>query len=59
MGLADRPADDAGKLEAMQIRLDDGSILPDVAFSHRPQHGRHRNQQRRAHIVGGSMAVGS
>jgi hypothetical protein len=32
MGLADRPADDAGKLEAMQIRLDDGSILPDVAF---------------------------
>ncbi|MER7276261.1 alkaline phosphatase PhoX [Dactylosporangium sp. NPDC000244] len=39
-GLANTLADDAGKLEAMQIRLDDGSILPDVAFLTSAQLGR-------------------
>jgi secreted PhoX family phosphatase len=33
-------ADTAGKLEAMQIRLDDGSILPDVAYLTSAQLGR-------------------
>ncbi|MFI5896357.1 alkaline phosphatase PhoX [Actinoplanes sp. NPDC051513] len=40
LGLANQLADDAGKLEAMQIRLDDGSILPDVAFLTSAQIGR-------------------
>ncbi|WP_377325570.1 alkaline phosphatase PhoX [Pimelobacter simplex] len=31
-GLADRLADDAGVLEAMQILMPDGSVLPDVAY---------------------------
>lgn len=31
-GLADRLADDAGVLEAMQIIMPDGSVLPDVAY---------------------------
>ncbi|GAA0920246.1 hypothetical protein Vau01_017510 [Virgisporangium aurantiacum] len=40
VGLADRLSDNAGKLEAMQIRLDDGSILPDVAYLTSAQIGR-------------------
>ncbi|WP_433381475.1 alkaline phosphatase PhoX [Actinoplanes sp. CA-142083] len=40
LGLANQLADNAGKLEAMQIRLDDGSILPDVAFLTSAQIGR-------------------
>ncbi|MDT4993224.1 MAG: uncharacterized protein QOH97_3116 [Actinoplanes sp.] len=39
-GLADSLSDTAGKLEAMQIRLDDGSILPDVAYLTSAQIGR-------------------
>ena len=39
-GLANALADNAGKLEAMQIRLDDGSILPDVAYLSSAQIGR-------------------
>jgi secreted PhoX family phosphatase len=39
-GLADSLSDTAGKLEAMQIRLDDGSILPDVAYLTSAQLGR-------------------
>ena len=39
-GLANFLADTAGKLEAMQIRLDDGSILPDVAYLTSAQLGR-------------------
>jgi secreted PhoX family phosphatase len=39
-GLARRLGDTAGKLEAMQIRLDDGSILPDVAYLTSAQLGR-------------------
>ena len=40
LGLADRLADTAGTLEAMQIRLDDGSVLPDVAYLTSAQLGR-------------------
>jgi secreted PhoX family phosphatase len=32
LGLANRLSDNAGKLEAMQIRLADGSIVPDIAY---------------------------
>src|SRR5262245_4213421 len=39
-GAADRLSDTAGTLEAMQIRLDDGSILPDVAYLTSAQIGR-------------------
>lgn len=39
-GLANALSDTAGTLEAMQIRLDDGSILPDVAFLTSAQLGR-------------------
>ena len=39
-GLANRLGDTAGTLEAMQIRLDDGSILPDVAYITSAQLGR-------------------
>jgi uncharacterized protein len=39
-GCATTLADTAGKLEAMQIRLDDGSILPDVAYLTSAQLGR-------------------
>lgn len=39
-GLATTLGDTAGKLEAMQIRLDDGSILPDVAYLTSAQLGR-------------------
>jgi len=40
LGLANSLSDTAGKLEAMQIRLDDGSILPDVAYLTSAQIGR-------------------
>jgi len=40
LGLANQLADNAGKLEAMQIRLDDGSIVPDVAYITSAQLGR-------------------
>jgi len=40
LGLANRLGDTAGKLEAMQIRLDDGSIVPDVAYFTSAQLGR-------------------
>jgi secreted PhoX family phosphatase len=39
-GAADRLGDTTGTLEAMQIRLDDGSILPDVAYLTSAQLGR-------------------
>ncbi len=39
-GLANLLSDTAGKLEAMQIRLDDGSIVPDVAYITSAQLGR-------------------
>jgi secreted PhoX family phosphatase len=39
-GLATALGDTAGKLEAMQIRLDDGSVLPDVAYLTSAQLGR-------------------
>ncbi|MBO3749585.1 DUF839 domain-containing protein [Streptosporangiaceae bacterium NEAU-GS5] len=39
-GLANILSDTAGKLEAMQIRMDDGSILPDVAYLTSAQLGR-------------------
>jgi secreted PhoX family phosphatase len=39
-GIADQLGDTAGTLEAMQIRLDDGSILPDVAYLTSAQLGR-------------------
>ncbi|GGM21243.1 alkaline phosphatase PhoX [Dactylosporangium sucinum] len=39
-GAATTLADDAGVLEAMQIRMDDGSILPDVAYLTSAQLGR-------------------
>lgn len=39
-GIANSLSDTAGKLEAMQIRLDDGSILPDVAYVTSAQLGR-------------------
>jgi secreted PhoX family phosphatase len=39
-GLANSLSDTSGKLEAMQIRLDDGSILPDVAYLTSAQLGR-------------------
>ena len=39
-GLANRLSDTAGTLEAMQIRLDDGSIVPDVAYITSAQLGR-------------------
>ena len=39
-GIADQLGDTAGTLEAMQIRLDDGSILPDVAYVTSAQLGR-------------------
>jgi uncharacterized protein len=39
-GLANLLADDAGTLEAMQIRLEDGSVLPDVAYLTSAQLGR-------------------
>jgi secreted PhoX family phosphatase len=39
-GLANKLGDTAGKLEAMQIRLDDGSVLPDVAYITSAQLGR-------------------
>ncbi|NMO54586.1 DUF839 domain-containing protein [Actinoplanes sp. TBRC 11911] len=39
-GLASSLSDTAGTLEAMQIRLDDGSILPDVAYLTSAQLGR-------------------
>jgi hypothetical protein len=39
-GLANSLSDTAGKLEAMQIRLDDGSIVPDVAYVTSAQLGR-------------------
>jgi len=39
-GLANSLSDTAGTLEAMQIRLDDGSILPDVAYLTSAQLGR-------------------
>jgi secreted PhoX family phosphatase len=39
-GLATTLGETAGKLEAMQIRLDDGSILPDVAYLTSAQLGR-------------------
>jgi uncharacterized protein len=40
LGLANLLSDNAGKLEAMQIRLDDGSIVPDVAYITSAQLGR-------------------
>jgi secreted PhoX family phosphatase len=40
LGLANTLSDTAGKLEAMQIRLDDGSIVPDVAYITSAQLGR-------------------
>ncbi|MFI5914073.1 alkaline phosphatase PhoX [Dactylosporangium sp. NPDC051541] len=39
-GLANRLDEGVGKLEAMQIRLDDGSILPDVSYLTSAQLGR-------------------
>jgi secreted PhoX family phosphatase len=39
-GLADALSDTAGTLEAMQILLDDGSVLPDVAYITSAQLGR-------------------
>ena len=39
-GAASWLGDTAGKLEAMQIRLDDGSVLPDVAYLTSAQIGR-------------------
>ncbi|WP_432992411.1 alkaline phosphatase PhoX [Dactylosporangium sp. CA-233914] len=39
-GLANRLDETVGKLEAMQIRLDDGSVLPDVAYLTSAQLGR-------------------
>jgi secreted PhoX family phosphatase len=39
-GVANLLGDTAGKLEAMQIRLDDGSIVPDVAYITSAQLGR-------------------
>jgi secreted PhoX family phosphatase len=39
-GLANRLSDTAGKLEAMQLRLDDGSIVPDIAYFTSAQLGR-------------------
>ena len=39
-GIADQLNDTSGTLEAMQIRLDDGSILPDVAYITSAQLGR-------------------
>lgn len=39
-GLANKLSDTAGTLEAMQIRMDDGSILPDVAYITSAQLGR-------------------
>ncbi|WP_433305086.1 alkaline phosphatase PhoX [Actinoplanes sp. CA-030573] len=39
-GVAHQLSDTAGTLEAMQIRLDDGSILPDVAYLTSAQIGR-------------------
>jgi hypothetical protein len=40
LGLANSLGDNAGALEAMQIRLDDGSIVPDVAYITSAQLGR-------------------
>jgi secreted PhoX family phosphatase len=40
LGLANQLGDTAGTLEAMQIRLDDGSILPDVSYLTSAQLGR-------------------
>jgi secreted PhoX family phosphatase len=40
LGLANHLSDTAGTLEAMQIRLDDGSILPDVSYLTSAQLGR-------------------
>jgi len=40
LGLANQLSDNAGTLEAMQIRLDDGSIVPDVAYITSAQLGR-------------------
>jgi secreted PhoX family phosphatase len=39
-GIANQLSDTAGKLEAMQIVLDDGSILPDIAYLTSAQLGR-------------------
>jgi secreted PhoX family phosphatase len=39
-GIANQLDDTSGKLQAMQIRLDDGSILPDVAYITSAQLGR-------------------
>ncbi|WP_062348980.1 alkaline phosphatase PhoX [Herbidospora yilanensis] len=39
-GIADQLGDTEGTLEAMQIRLDDGSIVPDVAYITSAQLGR-------------------
>lgn len=39
-GVADQLSPTAGQLEAMQIRLDDGSVLPDVAYVTSAQLGR-------------------
>jgi secreted PhoX family phosphatase len=39
-GIANKLSDTAGKLEAMQIILDDGSVLPDVAYITSAQLGR-------------------
>jgi secreted PhoX family phosphatase len=39
-GIADKIGPTDGKLEAMQIRLDDGSVLPDVAYVTSAQLGR-------------------
>jgi len=39
-GVANQLSDTAGTLEAMQIRMDDGSILPDVAYLTSAQLGR-------------------
>jgi secreted PhoX family phosphatase len=39
-GLANDLSDTAGKLEAMQMRMDDGSIIPDVAYLTSAQLGR-------------------
>jgi len=40
VGLANQLSDTAGTLEAMQIRLDDGSIVPDVTYVTSAQLGR-------------------
>jgi secreted PhoX family phosphatase len=39
-GIADKLSDIAGKLEAMQVLLDDGSVLPDIAYITSAQLGR-------------------